>query len=399
MKKFKNLETKKKFLIFSNVVALMVVGGLVGFKQYDKQKRVEAVQELTAKNEEMKQIQKGIDSFVLDKGYLSKNVSSDVLEKNITQLKKLKDFTKNDYVEEKEYKGFIKKVESADKQINQVANKFDAQKELNELFEADVIVESEVSKEGIVKEDVETVELDLSNFKTEDDWLVSIQKEVENVKNQVKVKLEATKSVEAFFSQDKVKEGVTRKQYDASAKQVKSVKNKKVQDKLNKKLSKVNEELKRLDKVAKEKAEKEATSVGGSVEKKEDGSYVVVQPAPQEVVSDNSGAVVSSRSASGTQSYSNNDGGSNYNEPATNSYSDGGTSNNYSSGGSNGGSQSSGSVAPSNAGANNNNYTEHNVQTNPLTGGDVYGGTLDNVDPNNFDVTDMPGVEYYNGNK
>ncbi|MEG2936830.1 MAG: hypothetical protein RR812_00315 [Vagococcus sp.] len=395
MKRFGNLGTRKKALIIGGSVIVLSSVGLFGFKQYDTNQRVEAAQELSTKNIDFKIIQKGIDSYVIEDGYLSKNVSSDQLEKNTNQLKKLKEFSKADYVDDNERKVFLKKVSDANQQVDLIANKLDTQKQLNALFEGEVIIENEVKTDGIVKEDVQSVELDLKEFKTEDDWLKSVKKEIEIVGSQIKLKSEATKSVETFFSQDKVKEGVTRKQYDETVKQVNAVKNKKVQEKLKQKLSEVDKELKRLDKVAKEKADNEAKKTGGTVEKKEDGSYTVIPPKKEN--NQNSSSVAVPSENNGTQNYSSTENGSN--GPATNYYNETPTNNNnYSSGG-----QSSGSVSSSNGGSNTsngkNNYTEHSVQTNPLTGGNVYGGTLDNVDLNNFDITDMPGVEYYNGNK
>lgn len=394
MKRFGNLGTRKKALIIGGSVIVLSSVGLFGFKQYDTNQRVEAAQELSTKNIDFKIIQKGIDSYVIEDGYLSKNVSSDQLEKNTNQLKKLKEFSLIDYIDDNERKVFLKKVSDANQQVDLIANKLDTQKQLNALFEGEVIIENEVKTDGIVKEDVQSVELDLKGFKTEDDWLKSVKKEIEIVGSQIKLKSEATKSVETFFSQDKVKEGVTRKQYDETVKQVNAVKNQKVQEKLKLKLSEVDKELNRLDKVAKEKAEKEAKKTGGTVEKKEDGSYTVVPPKKEN--DQNSSSVDAPSENNETQNYSSTENGSN--GPATNYYNETPTNNNYSSGG-----QSSGRVSSSNGGSNTsngkNNYTEHSVQTNPLTGGNVYGGTLDNVDLNNFDITDMPGVEYYNGNK
>lgn len=396
MKRFGNLGTRKKGLIIGGTVIVLSSVGLFGFKQYDKNQRVEAAQELTTKNIDFKVIQKDIDSYVIEDGYLSKNVSSDQLEKNTNQLKKLKEFSKADYIDDNERKVFLKKVSDANQQVDLIANKLDTQKQLNALFEGEVIIENEVKTDGIVKEDVQSVELDLKEFKTEDDWLKSVKKEIEIVGNQIKLKSEATKSVETFFSQDKVKEGVTRKQYDETVKQVNAVKNKKVQEKLKQKLSEVDKELKRLDKVAKEKADNEAKKTGGTVEKKEDGSYTVIPPKKEN--NQNSSSVTVPSENKGTQNYSSTENGSN--GPATNYYNETPTNNNnYSSGSqSSGGIVSSGeSLGNSNTVTNSGNNTSNNndywsyIGKNPNTGGDVYiGQDVTNIE-------DIPGIEFVTG--
>ncbi|HGI6513057.1 TPA: hypothetical protein ACJUE4_002837 [Listeria monocytogenes] len=394
MKRFGNLGTRKKALIIGGSVIVLSSVGLFGFKQYDTNQRVEAAQELSTKNIDFKVIQKGIDSYVIEDGYLSKNVSSDQLEKNTNQLKKLKEFSKADYIDDNERKVFLKKVSDANQQVDLIANKLDTQKQLNALFEGEVIIENEVKTDGIVKEDVQSVELDLKGFKTEDDWLKSVKKEIEIVGNQIKLKSEATKSVETFFSQDKVKEGVTRKQYDETVKQVNAVKNKKVQEKLKLKLSEVDKELNRLDKVAKEKAEKEAKKTGGTVEKKEDGSYTVVPP--KEGASSGSRVVAE---VGGTQNYSSSEVVTN-NTPATNNYSEA-PKNNYSSPSSStgtGGGQSSGggSVVPSGGvSSNSNGNIEWDyVGKNGNNGGDIW------VDPNDYsNIEDIPWIDFVNGSK
>ncbi|MGL5686615.1 MAG: hypothetical protein ACRCXQ_12565, partial [Vagococcus fluvialis] len=161
MKRFGNLETRKKALIIGGSVIVLSSVGLFGFKQYDTNQRVEAAQELSTKNIDFKVIQKDIESYVIEDGYLSKNVSSDQLEKNTNQLKKLKEFSKADYVDDNERKEFLKKVSDANQQVDLIANKLDTQKQLNALFEGEVIIENEVKTDGIVKEDVQSVELDL----------------------------------------------------------------------------------------------------------------------------------------------------------------------------------------------------------------------------------------------
>lgn len=393
MKRFGNLGTRKKALIIGGSVIVLSSVGLFGFKQYDKNQRVEAAQELTTKNIDFKVIQKDIDSYVIEDGYLSKNVSSDLLEKNTNQLKKLKEFSKADYVDANEQKVFLKKVSDANQQVDLIANKLDTQKQLNALFEGEVIIENEVKIDGIVKEEVQSVELDLKGFKTEDDWLKSVRKEIEIVSNQIKLKSEATKSVETFFSQDKVKEGVTRKQYDETVKQINAVKNKKVQEKLKLKLSEVDKELKRLDKVVKEKTEKEAKKSGGTVEKKEDGSYTVIPPKKEN--NQNSSSVAVPSEINGTQNYSSNENG--FNGSATNYYSETPANNsNYSSGG-----QSTGTVFPSNNSYSNsndenkssNNDTYYYEDYNPFNGGtwEVSGGYKS--------LEDIPGIEFNNSGK
>lgn len=396
MKRFGNLGTRKKALIIGGSVIVLSSVGLFGFKQYDTNQRVEAAQELSTKNIDFKVIQKDIDSYVIEDGYLSKNVSSDQLEKNTNQLKKLKEFSKADYIDDNERKVFLKKVSDANQQVDLIVNKLETQKQLNALFEGEVIIENEVKTDGIVKEDVQSVELDLKEFKTEDDWLKSVKKEIEIVGSQIKLKSEATKSVETFFSQDKVKEGVTRKQYDETVKQVNAVKNQKVQEKLKLKLSEVDKELNRLDKVAKEKAEKEAKKTGGTVEKTEDGSYTVVPPKKEN--DQNSSSVAAPSVNNGTQNYSSTENGSNgsatnyYNETPTNN-------NNYSSGGqSSGGIVSSGeSSGNSNTVTNSGNNTSNNndywsyIGKNPNTGGDVY------IGQDVINIEDIPGIEFVTG--
>ena len=395
------MKKQQKAILLGSTVVILAVAVIFGFKYYEQQKYKTAATELTKHQAKVEKLQQALNENFLKDGFLSKNVDTENLEKLSQEVSALQTVKKKEYTDEKSFNAYQKSLEKAEQSLKEATEKADKQEAVNQLFEEPVLTGDEVSLEGIVKEDVKEVASDLVPTTYKDGWSQAMEQLVAVAQEQVKVKEQAEQAVEALFSQEKVKEGITRKDYEEVNETIGQVKNEKVQQALAEKMKQVDQELQRIEEQEKEQAEQEAAAIGGTVEKKEDGSFVVVEPVQESsqqtnhVSSSEKTATSSANSGSATQTQKS--GGSSPKANVAPPAKSGGTKSSSSSKQSvksGEPSSNSSSKQTSNSGKNSDesSYWEY-VGKNPNTGGDGYiGKPVENLE-------DIPGLKFVNGDE
>lgn len=366
MKKWNELSKKQK--IITGAVILGIVGGTIagGYQVYAEQQYKQALEvannKLTSNEKKLQNITKEIDEQYLteNSAFLVESIEVEdiqAIKEQLQSVEKNSSDLLNNYAEidGKNYLTDYEKVTASFQNLEDKYGLFVATNQLfddekNQAIKGDKVVTDLAISDDTTKDSILAVST-LANKNPEDDFSKAVLALTENAEKQVNQIESATKTVNGFYKDKKVKSDVKRSDYEKAKKEVTKIKRKKDKDSLNKKLSEVEKVINEREAKEKKEAEKKASETGGEVVKKEDGSFEVETPVNDETASGNydNGSVNGGDYASGSTGGGNT--GGDYAGGSTGSGNTSGGSSSGSTGGGNaGGGSSSGSTGGGNAG-------------------------------------------------
>lgn len=379
--------SKKKISALVGIIAVAVVASasLIYLEVRENKDVAEATELLSDYQLKADAINKRLNSYFLPDRFLSEDVSVDKLtnEKELlaalTELENFSAFKKDDF------KNYQVSLETSKVSLEELTYKLEKQNALNDFFEEPVLNGSTALSEGIVKEESKGSTLDLEDNPYEDKWSETVVQLYDVAKTQIIAMTQAEEAVATLFSQGNVEESVTREEYDKVSKQVNKLKNPTLKQTLTDQIKPVLELIaKNEDSAKKIAAEEEASAIGGTVEKQNDGSYLVVAP-PEEIVKPEYTESVSKNEDTVQKEPSNNTSSSTNGSNSTTSSTQNSTKTESSTNQSTAESSTSKPKSSESSG-NNDKFGTWDGGKDPLTGGDVTYGHYENLE-------DIPGLE------
>ena len=356
MKKWQHWTIKQRVIGIGLSVVLVVGIGVGSYKVYADHVHQEAKQALKQKLS-APDVTKLVDHLMDDHGFLKSELTQeeiDTAREALAQvIKEMKAYDKKYPHEfEREFSRFVAK----QRLLDQVSQKLTLQTQANEWFDRTPALDGiKLTTDVVLVDgvDLETIEQVATEVETmaPDQWADSMMKLVDVGTKQLTRINAAEKAVKACYTDEKVKKNVTKKQYEAAEKAVKTVKRKTDNERLEKQLAEIKKVIDANEKKAKEQAEKE------KAEKAEQVAAEAESPSGE---------------ATGNAQNPANNGGDNGNAAATNGGSstvNGGGNYSGTGGSSNGGSFSSGGNSAGSSGGSGNTSGGNNSSGGGNTGG------------------------------
>lgn len=280
----------------------------------------------------------------------------------------------NKFKNQKEYKTLSKRLKKSRDILEDVSYKQDKEVLINSFFKEEAIKNSEVNEKPTIVDNLtlETIETFYIEEKVSEDseWRKVLTEISEDAKEQVELIAVLTEKVNGFYEEETIIENPQREVYESVQKEISNVRNEKAKNELLTKMVAVlakiesNETfLAEQEQESELEAQKEAEEVvKAETEKDVKASYD--NPASNDVKTNTEVPNSSNKATSGNNSTTSNS-QAGYNE-----------------------SESSKKPTPSTGSSSNNSNSENSQwqNTDPITGGDSYGGIYDNLE-------DVPGLE------
>lgn len=378
--------SKKKISVLVGIftVAVVASASLIYLEVRENKDAAEATELLSDYQLKADAINKRLNSYFLPDRFLSEDVSVDKLTNEKELLAALTEIENSSSFKKDDYKNYQASLENSKVSLEELTYKLEKQNALNDFFEEPVLNGSTALSEGIVKEESKESTLDLEDNPYEDKWSETVDQLYDVATTQIIAMTQAEEAVATLFSQGNVEESVTREEYDQVSKQVNELKNPTLKQTLTDRIKPVLELIaKNEDSAKKIAAEEEASAIGGTVEKQNDGSYLVVAP-PVEIVKPEYTESVSQNDTTVKKEPSNNTSSSTSSTNNSNSTTSS-TKNSTKTESKTNQSQAASSESTTSPSKNNEAVAEWEG-IDPLTGGNSSGGIYNNID-------DIPGIE------
>lgn len=268
---------KSSIITTAILIGTLTIGGtvyaVVQNNQY--QEALEnATNQIEIEQDTLDALYKSLEGYELDNGYLSEELTTDVLAEVENSLNSIKDSYIDFHIEKDDLKDGIKVIKLDKKEVEQkmasLNSKLELQERVNNLFEGEVLVGSEVSKQAITdkltRKEVEQIKNeDLAKVEEASEWKDTLESTLKNATSQLDQIELANKKVDAVHKDDKVVSGVSRGTYTEAKTEVDKVKNESIKKGLATRLTSVlkvveADELK-VKEEAEEKARQEAEAV------------------------------------------------------------------------------------------------------------------------------------------
>lgn len=380
----------KKYIYLSLVVVVAGIATMTAsFKAKEREHVAEATAVLTDYQSRAAALNKQITGYILEGGFISEELTAELLSEAKADVEQLTEIETSEYFEKDDYLSFEELVIDSQDTLTELTFKYDNQTTLNAFYTEPVLVGAVVKTDGVVVLEAKDMAFTLESD-YEDDWSKAMTDLFELAKDQITVNDQAESAVASLFSQDTVEESVTRDKYVDVEKQVSIVKNETLKKALQEKMKAVLAVIETNEDTARRaEAESEALAIGGSVEKQDDGSYIVIEPEVEEVyyeeepiyeLEEPTTSIASGGNSSSSAGYNNSDNTqvATPSQPVT--------------------PPSSGSATETPKSSENENSSNSEwkyVGKNPNTGGDVYisdGPPIADIE----DLNNIPGVEIGN---
>ena len=378
--------SKKKISALVGIIAVAVVASasLIYLEVRENKDVAEATELLSDYQLKADAINKRLNSYFLPDRFLSEDVSVDKLTNEKELLAALTELENSSSFKKDDFKNYQASLETSKVSLEELTYKLEKQNALNDFFEEPVLNGSTVLNESIVKEESKESTLDLEDNTYKDKWSETVVQLYDVAKTQITAMTQAEEAVATLFSQGQVEESVTREEYDQVAKQVNELINPALKQTLTDQIKPVLELIaKNEDSAKKIAAEGEASAIGGTVEKQNDGSYLVIAP-PEEIVKPEYTESVSQNDSTVQKEPSNNTSSSTSSKNSSN-ITTSSTKNSTKTESKTNQSQAASSESTTSPSKNNEAVAEWEG-IDPLTGGNSSGGIYNNID-------DIPGIE------
>lgn len=306
MKKWQELNQKTKIMVASGMVlgALGLGGVVYGVTNYTQQQAYQAKVESVAisidtDEQTLKELQAKINQAYTDnkktflKATFTKQALKD-LEKSIEDYQEkfaklikvyaeLKESDTGDFAFKKTSLDEGQKTLKADFKV--LSTKAEKQFAVNQLFEKPYLVGDKTTdqpiKATVKKADVEKAKQSsyTKNATDKQPFEQALNKGIESAEAQITQVEKATKAVSELYNKDKVTDKANKETLENAKKEVGAIKNTTIKKTFDKALKAIEDKVKADEKAKEEKAKTEAEAkakeVGGTVEKKADGTFVV----------------------------------------------------------------------------------------------------------------------------